>query len=156
MTQAAGLDARCSFMFGNQNETPQTLQRTIDLAKELEPDFASFNIATPYPGTKFRDWAVEHGYLANEDYAALDSTSYILETPDLPRGTVEEYCAKAFRSFYYTPSYVFRRLRHIRDKEDALRYVRSAYYATMTLPALGRKLWRSEKRRISQGRTAAV
>lgn len=155
MTQAAGIDARCSFMFGNQHETPQTLQRTIDLARKLKPDFASFNIATPYPGTKFREWAVEHGYLVNDEYAALDSTSYILETPDLPKGTVEEYCNKAFRSFYYTPSYVFRRLRHIRDMEDALRYVKSAYYATTTLPGLGRKLWQAGRRRVSSGSAAA-
>ena len=53
MTQAAGIDARCSFMFGNQNETPKTLQRTIDLAKELRPDFAFFNIATPTLGPGF-------------------------------------------------------------------------------------------------------
>jgi anaerobic magnesium-protoporphyrin IX monomethyl ester cyclase len=155
MTQAAGMDARCSFMFGNQNETPQTLQRSIDLAKELKPDFASFNIATPYPGTEFRDWAVEHGYLANDDYAALDSTSYILETPDLPKGTVEKYCEKAFRSFYYTPTYVFRRLRHIRDGEDALRYAKSACYAATTLPDLGRKLWRAGKRRVLPASAAA-
>jgi radical SAM superfamily enzyme YgiQ (UPF0313 family) len=155
ITQDAGIDARCSFMFGNQHETRETMQRTIELAKELKSDFASFNIATPYPGTKFRDWAVENGYLVNHDWEALDSTSYMLETPDLPKGVVEEYCDSAFRSFYYTPSYVFRRLRHIRDKEDALRYMRSAYYAGKSLPSLGESLWRVAKGRIGSGRVRA-
>src|SRR3990172_1890649 len=53
MTQKVGLDVRCSFMFGNQYETPETMQRTIDFAKSLGPDFASLNIATPFPGTHY-------------------------------------------------------------------------------------------------------
>jgi radical SAM superfamily enzyme YgiQ (UPF0313 family) len=100
MTRKAGIDVRCSFMFGNQCETPQTMQRTIDFARELAPDFASFNIATPYPGTYLRSWAIENGYLANRSYEALDSTSYTLVTNTLPPGTVERYCDRAFRTFY--------------------------------------------------------
>jgi len=140
MTQREGIDARCSFMFGNQYETPETMQRTIDFAKSLAPDFASFNIATPYPGTYFRDWAIENGYLANESNEALDSTTYTLVTPSLPPGTVEKYCNKAFRSFYYSPGYILRRLRHIRDVRDVVRYVKSAFYAFKAAPSILRTM----------------
>lgn len=136
LTRAAGIDVRCSFMFGNQFETPQTMQRTIDLAKWLAPDFASFNIATPYPGTYFRQWAIENNYLADYSYEALDSTSYILVTPDLPPGTVEAYCNQAFKSFYYRPQYVLRRLRGIRDADDVIRFLKSSWYALKSLPKI--------------------
>lgn len=134
LTQSEGIDARCSFMFGNQLETPETMQKTIDFAKEVGPDFASFNIATPFPGTYFRSWAIENAYLQNTNYEALDSTTYALVTPSLPHGTVEKYCNKAFRSFYYSPNYILRRLRHIRDSEDVIRYLKSAFYGIKALP----------------------
>jgi radical SAM superfamily enzyme YgiQ (UPF0313 family) len=141
MTQRKGIDVRCSFMFGNQYETPETMRRTIDFAKSLASDFASFNIATPFPGTYLRAWAIENGYLINKSYEALDSTTYTLVTPSLPPGTVEKYCDKAFRLFYYRPAYVFRRLRHIRDTEDVIRYVKSASYAFKSIPTVFGTMW---------------
>jgi len=140
MTQDTGIDARCSFMFGNQYETPETMQRTIDFAKSLKPDFASFNIATPFPGTELRAGAIENGYLVNTSYEALDSTTYVMLTPNLPLGTVENYCNKAFRSFYYSPKYVWWRIKKIRDIEELLRVGKSGFYAIRSLPTLGRTL----------------
>lgn len=134
MTQKVGIDARCSFMFGNQCETPETMLRTIAFAKDLRPDFASFNIATPYPGTLFRSWAIENGYLKNPNYEALDSSTYTLITPDLPSGIVEKYVNKAFRSFYYSPDYILRRLLKIRDTTELRRVAESAFYAIKSLP----------------------
>lgn len=141
MTQQVGIDARASFMFGNQYETADTMQRTIDFAKKLSPDFASFNIATPYPGTYFREWAIDNNYLNDTRYEALDSTAYILRTPDLPAGTVERYCNKAFRSFYYSPRYILRRLRGIRDIEDLARFAKSFCYAVKSIPSVVRGLF---------------
>lgn len=136
LTQQAGIDARCSFMFGNQHETPETMQATIDLAVSLKPDFASFNIATPYPGTSLREWAVSNGYLVDERGEALDSTGYILVTPSLPAGTVESHVAKAFKTFYYSPAYMVRRFLHIRDMPDLVRFFLSAMYAIKSLPSI--------------------
>jgi anaerobic magnesium-protoporphyrin IX monomethyl ester cyclase len=138
MTQDTGIDARCSFMFGNQYETPETMQRTIDFARSLKPDFASFNIATPFPGTELHAWAIENGYLVNSSYEALDSTTYVMVTPNLPLGSVEYYCNKAFRSFYYSPKYVWWRIKKIRDSEEFIRVAKSGFYAMRSLPTLGR------------------
>jgi anaerobic magnesium-protoporphyrin IX monomethyl ester cyclase len=140
MTQRAGIDTRCSFMFGNQYETPETMQRTIDFAKSLKPDFASFNIATPFPGTELRSWAIENGYLVNSAYEALDSTTYVMVTPTLPVGTVEHYCSKAFRSFYYSPKYVWWRIKKIRDSEEFIRVAKSGFYALRSFPTLTRAM----------------
>ena len=136
MTQKVGIDVRCSFMFGNQYETPETMLRTICFAKDLRPDFASFNIATPYPGTLFRSWAVENGYLANLNYEALDSSTYTLVTPDLPMGTVGRYVNKAFRSFYFSRDYILRRLLKIRDPAELRRVAESALFAFKSLPGV--------------------
>ena len=39
-------------MFGNLNETPETLNKTLDLAIELMPDTAQFFPIMVYPGTR--------------------------------------------------------------------------------------------------------
>lgn len=129
MTQKAGIAARCSYMFGNHTETPATMQRTIDLAIKLKSDYASFNIATPYPGTYLRQWAVENKYLVDDSYESLDSSVYTIVTPELPAGTVEQYCNKAFKKFYFRLGYILQRLMNIRTKDDILLYLKSIFYA---------------------------
>ena len=52
-----GLETMGFFIFGLPGETGQTMDDTIRLAIELEPDMANFMIAAPYPG--HRD--VRHG-----------------------------------------------------------------------------------------------
>jgi hypothetical protein len=42
------------------------------------------NIATPFPSTELRAWAIENGYLVNSAYEALDSTTYVKVTPIPP------------------------------------------------------------------------
>ena len=46
----AGIQSFAFFIFGYPGETPASLERTIDYAIELDPDFANFYPAVPYPG----------------------------------------------------------------------------------------------------------
>lgn len=57
---------------------------------------------------------------------------------NLHLGTVENYCNKAFRSFYYSPKYVWWRIKKIRDSEEFIRVAKSGFYALKSLPTLGR------------------
>ena len=63
-----------TFMFGLPGETLETMQRTLDLAYELDPDSAQFTIAVPFPGSRFYDQMISEGRLAAEDidFDALD------------------------------------------------------------------------------------
>jgi len=61
-----------------------------------------------------------------------------LDTPNPSLGTVEYYCNKAFRSFYYSPKYVWWRIKKIRDSEEFIRVAKSGFYAVRSLPTLGR------------------
>ncbi len=146
MIQKVGIDVRASFMMGNQYETPKTLQRTIDYAKSIKPDFAAFRIATPFPGTYLRQWASEKGYLADPNWEAMESSIYTLVTPDLPPGTVEQYVAKGFRSFYYSPQYAFRRLTRISNTEEFFRVIKSIILGLSTFPTVLRALLKKADR----------
>lgn len=52
-TKKAGILAQGLFMLGLPGETEKSCRDTIKFAKELNCDFVKFNIATPYPGSKF-------------------------------------------------------------------------------------------------------
>ncbi len=49
--RAAGIRSFAFFIFGYPGETPETMDHTIDYAIRLDPDFANFYPAVPYPGT---------------------------------------------------------------------------------------------------------
>ncbi len=48
--RAADIRSFAFFILGYPGETPASLERTIDYAVDLDPDFANFYPAVPYPG----------------------------------------------------------------------------------------------------------
>lgn len=52
-TKKAGLTSLGLFMLGFPWETEKECRRTIEFAIELDPDYAKFNRAVPYPGSRF-------------------------------------------------------------------------------------------------------
>ena len=59
LSKKVGLRTQAFFVFGNKGETMEAIDRSIKLAKELNPLIAFFNILTPYPGTKaFEDMGI--------------------------------------------------------------------------------------------------
>ena len=52
MVHSLGIKVHLTFMFGLQGETLDTMQRTLDLAYELDPDSSQFTVAVPFPGSR--------------------------------------------------------------------------------------------------------
>jgi radical SAM superfamily enzyme YgiQ (UPF0313 family) len=110
--KAANLQTMGFFIFGMPNETEETMDATIDLALELDPDLANFMLAAPFPGTKMYDMIQEGGEIfANEwpDYAIHEQRSRFtmndgVYDPDL----VVRKWREAYRRFYlYRPQRVW-------------------------------------------------
>lgn len=51
LAKEAGMETACFFMLGFPRELPSEMEETLIFAKELNPTYASFHMATPYPGT---------------------------------------------------------------------------------------------------------
>ena len=64
----AGLKIFGCFMIGLPGETKETIKKTFEFAKKLNPDMAFFQQAVPFPGTEFYDWCKKNGYLITEDF----------------------------------------------------------------------------------------
>lgn len=124
LARRAGIEPRGTFMFGNQGETEATMQRTLDLALELDLDVALFSVATAYPGTAFYRWAEAEGHLLTRDWAQYDRNSSTVRLPTVSPETVWAFHTRAYRSFYLRPRFVARRglrLRNLRHLADAAR-----------------------------------
>ncbi len=68
----AGVKSFGFFILGYPGETRENLDRTIQYAVDLDPDFANFYPAVPYPGTELYAKAKRDGLLASEDWSRME------------------------------------------------------------------------------------
>ena len=99
-----GIAIHGDYIIGLPGETKESIQRTIDFAKELDTETIQVSIAHAYPGTEFYDYAAQHNFLAAE--ARADAAGHQLPHLEYPGLTLEEMMASVNR-FYDT--YYFRR-----------------------------------------------
>ena len=113
----AGILVHACFIVGNPGETRQTLQKTLDFAKELKPDTVQFFPLMVYPGTEAYAWAKENGYLETQDYSkwitAEGLHNCVISTPELSSDNLVQFCDNARKSFYLRPRYILSKLAQI-------------------------------------------
>lgn len=117
-----GLKTVATFVLGLPDDTKETILETVKFAKEIDPDYASFNIYVPRMHTKLRKEALEKG-LASADQQVMDqSGSYcIIRTESLSSSEVLALKDRAVREFYLRPKYILKRLRYIKSLFDIKR-----------------------------------
>jgi radical SAM superfamily enzyme YgiQ (UPF0313 family) len=108
----AGVKSFAFFIFGYPGETPQTMDLTTKYAIELDPDFANFYPAVPYPGTALYDKCVREGWLKPEDadWTKMEYSYYMLRGNGLDERVVMAAINRAKRRFFLRPSYIARHL----------------------------------------------
>ena len=107
-----GLRTVGTFIIGLPEETEETLEASLALARELDLDFMSLNMAVPRFGTPFRARALELG-LADRGDLVMDQggADAFLPTRTLDRAGMLALKKRMVRRFYLRPSYLWRRLR---------------------------------------------
>ena len=108
----AGIKSFAFFIFGYPGETPQSMDLTTNYAIELDPDFANFYPAVPYPGTALFDKCVREGLLRPEDadWTRMEYWYYLLRGNGLDEKVVMEAINRARRQFFLRPAYIRRHL----------------------------------------------
>jgi len=127
-TKKAGIDVHGYYMIGLPGETVEDIQLTIDLAVELNTDFVTFTIATPYPGTELWKIAKKEGLLLSEDWTRFSRQS---EEPayaprDIPAADLVKLLRQTYRKYYYRPKYIFGQVAGIRAPADFKRMYQAA------------------------------
>jgi radical SAM superfamily enzyme YgiQ (UPF0313 family) len=106
----AGIRSFAFFIFGYPGETLETINHTVDYAIELNPDFANFYPAVPYPGTELYNKVVRDGLLVEEDWSRMEYSYYLLRGNGLDETIVMDAINRAKRRFFLRPAYLARRL----------------------------------------------
>jgi radical SAM superfamily enzyme YgiQ (UPF0313 family) len=99
------------FIFGLPGETPATAEATIRFMLRLGLDYMQCYCAVPYPKTALGAEAEAKGWLRARNWSEYDfGGSSILCTDTMSPDEVDGYRDRAFRSFYFRPLYVLKRL----------------------------------------------
>ena len=83
-----------TFIVGVRDETHESLDRQVALAKLIDVDFPAFHPITPVPGTPVFDNAVREGWISEEDFETFDWMSPVLDSRFLSR---DEIAAELYR-----------------------------------------------------------
>ncbi|NLS77031.1 MAG: radical SAM protein [Chloroflexi bacterium] len=79
-----GIQSYSCNMIGLPGETPEMVQETIDLNRDLDPDKFQFSVFYPYPMTELHDISVREGYLReDQDLTGYYGRESVLELPTL-------------------------------------------------------------------------
>jgi anaerobic magnesium-protoporphyrin IX monomethyl ester cyclase len=114
------------FMVGIPGETEEEIIQTIDFSRKLDIDFAQFAIATAYPETELFKIAQSQNKLTSDWSKSIYALGAkpIISLSDISVDKLSSITKKAYRSFYFRPSYVFGRIKSIRSFDDFMYYFR--------------------------------
>jgi len=112
----AGIETRGLFMFGNLGENKKTMQDTINFAKSLDLDTATFHITIPFPNTDYWKIIKKEGEIYPKNYR--DYIAYgnvIFQHGELDEKTLIEMQKKAYKEFYFRPKIFLKALKNLKD-----------------------------------------
>jgi radical SAM superfamily enzyme YgiQ (UPF0313 family) len=111
--QKLGLLIHGDFILGLPGETRESIQRTIDFAKELDVETIQVSVAHAYPGTEFYDFAVKNGFIVPGS-AMVDKAGHQIahiQYPNISPEYVLESVHRFYDEYYFRPKAVYRILR---------------------------------------------
>ncbi len=107
--QAAGINVIGNYIFGLPEDDMETMQETLDMALDLNCEFANFYSAMAYPGSQLYNVAVQEGWPLPASWAgysqhAVDSLP--LPTRYLSGAEVLRFRDRAWQIYFDSPNYL--------------------------------------------------
>ncbi len=102
---ALGIVIHGTFILGLPGETEETIEETIQYAKDINPHTIQVSLAAPYPGTFLYRQATENGWFDGSDHLLTDGGTQLaqLSYPHLPASLIFEKVEEFYRRFYFRP-----------------------------------------------------
>ena len=113
----AGIDTFAYFIIGYIYETEETMQKTIDLAIDLDPRYVMFTRAVPLPETPLMHQSVKEGFVS-ADYWNRYTLGEDMDPIQPLVPDADKWVKKAYRSFYLRLSKIVDQLFRIRSLSD--------------------------------------
>jgi radical SAM superfamily enzyme YgiQ (UPF0313 family) len=107
--QKAGINVIGNYIFGLPDDTAETMRETLELAKEVNCEFANFYSAMAYPGSQLYDLAVAQGWELPESWSGFSQHSYDcqpLPTEFVSAAEVLKFRDDGFHEYFANPRYL--------------------------------------------------
>jgi hopanoid biosynthesis associated radical SAM protein HpnJ len=123
-----GLLVHGDFQIGHPGETPETIERTVRFAMQLDPDTIQVSISHPYPGTAFYNYLEKNDYLTTAEMTdELGHQLPNIRYPGLSRKEIVEAVENFYARYYFRSRIIFRIVRRsIFDARDRKRLYKEA------------------------------
>ena len=123
LTKKHGIPVLAYFMIGNPTETQQEIERTLDLAIRLDPEYIHLTIFSPFPGTELYRKGLRDGLIEKDfwkEFALCPSLDFEppLGTNLFSRDELNAFLTRGYRRFYLRPSYILRRIAGLRSLSE--------------------------------------
>ena len=116
LIKRTGMRVLMYLTFGLEGETKQTMEETFRFAEELKPEFVTFGIAVPAPGTPFHKFLEDKNYLIKKELELMDPNALpAYSYPHLSSEEILNFTRSAYRRYYFRPGYVIWRLINLRS-----------------------------------------
>lgn len=103
-----GIQIHGTFILGLPGETRETIQETIQFAREINPHTVQVSLAAPYPGTRLYNEAMENGWLQTTNAEDLVNDSGVqlspISYPHLSSEEIFDSVETFYKKFYFRPS----------------------------------------------------
>lgn len=139
--QQAGINVVGNYIFGLPDDDMESMRETLDLAKELNCEFANFYSAMAYPGSPLYEQAVKAGWALPDSWSGYSQHSY--DCKPLPTEKISAREVLRFRDAAFVEYFTNNRYLKMIDQRfggETSRHVRA-----MTRHALRRKLLETDK-----------
>jgi hopanoid biosynthesis associated radical SAM protein HpnJ len=120
-----GIVIHGTFILGLPGETSETIQKTIQFAKDINPHTIQVSLAAPYPGTTLYKQAVENGWLEENHALNLVNAKGVqlaaIGYPHLSREEIFHSMEEFYKRFYFRPSKIWEIVREMLTSWDMMR-----------------------------------
>lgn len=129
-TKAVGMEVLCYFIIGQQTETASDVNDSLNLARQLDPNYVHFTIFCPYPGTEIYAQGLESGVIKQDVWREFsenprDGFELPVWEENFTRQQLREMLVNCYKSFYLRPRYIARNLLRIRRFGELKRKLRA-------------------------------
>ena len=112
-----GIVIHGTFILGLPGETRETIEKTIEWAKDINPHTIQVSLAAPYPGTTLYRQAVDQGWLVENDAVNLVNEKGVqlaaISYPHLSKDEIFHSMEVFYRRFYFRPSKIWEIVREM-------------------------------------------
>lgn len=138
MTKAAGINIMANFMFGLPEDTKESMEETLNLARELNPEYINFYCTMAYPGSNlYLSTQKEHPEHLPENWLGYSQFSY--ECLPLPTNYISAKEVLRFRDYAFNAFFD--------DNERYFNHIR-AKFGEATVEDIKKMLTKKLKRRL--------